>query len=478
MDRKSSTAFKEITPYPSSVSGKPPSSVEPGKAGAKAASAGAAHGFFLESSAGGPLIKQALAKETEKALRAGSNSALPEWTEKQLPVRGARKNPGGRGQAKERGKNKGCGKTPAPPAPHLQMSGGGEGAGVNVAEDSELRALGRRCSLIRRIEELRSSRVICFLTTLRPNVAGQIAEESVRVFLDHLEALKKSVPGRNGKLDIFLCSNGGSGTVPWRLVSLFREFSSSFNVLIPYRAYSAATLLALGADEIVMHPFAEMGPIDPTVANDFNPVEHATGKRLGISVEDVKAYVRFVKSTVGITHEDELVKTIEILAQKVHPLALGNVERFLSQTRLIAGKLLGTHMDAKDRHAIDEIVENMASRLYFHGHPISRREAKEELNLKVNLDLTPEIEETMWELYKEFEIAFENLTPFDPAADIEREGVREKEYEPLHAVVESAGLSSQFWSRRRFTRASGAGGEGLKESVLWQGWRELPVKDS
>src|SRR6266851_9536046 len=126
-----------------------------------------------------------------------------------------------------------------------------------------------------------------------------MSEDAVRVFCEQMLLLPQR-PVK--KLDIFLCSNGGSGTVPWRLVSLFREFAKSFSVLIPYRAYSAASLLALGADEIVMHPFAEMGPIDPTVSNEFNPTEEGTGRRLGISVEDVKAYVTFIKSTVGITH--------------------------------------------------------------------------------------------------------------------------------------------------------------------------------
>jgi len=129
---------------------------------------------------------------------------------------------------------------------------------------------------------------------------------------------------------------GGSGTTPWRIVSLLREYAKEFNVLIPFKAYSAATLIALGADEILMHPCGELGPIDPTVSNDYNPVESNTGRRLGISVEDVKAYVNFVKNTVGITHEDELVRAFEILANKVHPLALGNVERFLAQSRMIA----------------------------------------------------------------------------------------------------------------------------------------------
>src|SRR5262249_27152941 len=117
-----------------------------------------------------------------------------------------------------------------------------------------------RIEVIKKIEALRGSTVVCFLTSLRQNVPSQIVEDSVRVFFDHL-LLFPSRPVE--KFDLFLCSNGGSGTVPWRLVSLFREYAAVFNVLIPYRSYSAVTLIALGADEIVMHPFAELGPIDP-----------------------------------------------------------------------------------------------------------------------------------------------------------------------------------------------------------------------
>src|SRR5713226_10302665 len=258
-------------------------------------------------------------------------------------------------------------------------------------------ALENRVALMKRMEELRGSRLICFLTTLRQGVPGQIGDDAVRVFFEHL-LLLPSRPIK--KLDLFLCSNGGSGTVPWRLVALFREFAKFFSVLVPYRAYSAASLLALGADEIVMHPFAELGPIDPTVANDFNPVDPQTRQRVGISVEDVKAYISFVKSTVGINHEDELVKVIEILAQKVHPLALGNVERFISQSRLIARKILETRIKKEAQHDIQEIIDMMASKLYFHGHPINRKEAREELHLAVVENVPPELETEMWKLYQ------------------------------------------------------------------------------
>jgi hypothetical protein len=97
-----------------------------------------------------------------------------------------------------------------------------------------------RIPLIKKIEELRQSTVICYLTSIRPNLAAMMSEDAVRIFFDHMLLL----PNRPvKKIDIFICSNGGAGTVPWRLISLLREFGESVGVLIPYRAYSAATLL-------------------------------------------------------------------------------------------------------------------------------------------------------------------------------------------------------------------------------------------
>ncbi len=334
----------------------------------------------------------------------------------------------------------------------------------------------KRIDLIKHIEELRGSNIICFLTSLRPNVPSQISDDAVRIIFDHLLLL----PSRPvDKLDIFLCSNGGSGTVPWRLVSLFREFATSFNVLIPYRAYSAASLIALGADEIVMHPFAELGPIDPTVSNEFNPIETTTGRPLGISVEDVTAYINFIKSTVGITHEDELIKAVEILANKVHPLALGNVERFLSQSRMIAKKILRTHMSHADEHIINEIIENMASKLYFHGHPINRKEAKDELKLKVKADLPHDLEVEMWELYKTYEVEFKNTDVFNPASDLAHlpTGPQPPQvvHNLVHAVIENTRLSSKYITERRYTKFSQPGQVTIQEDMLSQGWNHLKV---
>lgn len=335
-----------------------------------------------------------------------------------------------------------------------------------------------RLAFIAKLQELRGSSVFCYLTSLRPNVAGVIAGDQVRVFFEHL----MSLPSRPiEKLDIFLVSNGGDSVVPWRLIALFREFAKQVSVLIPYRAYSAATLLALGADEIVMHPFAELGPIDPTVSNEFNPTTQQ-GVRIGISVEDVKAYVHFIKTSVGIHHEDELIQAIRALTDKVHPLALGNVERFLSQSRLVAKRLLGTHMDSTDPHVIDEIVENLASKLYFHGHPINRKEAKQDLKLKVLMELKPGLESAMWDLYLSYEREFQNNLVFDPNALLLTQqpvppASATVEAEFLHVVIESEKLQSQHRTRHRYTQLQlGPGQMAIKDDLLSQGWHHSPAQ--
>ena len=90
-----------------------------------------------------------------------------------------------------------------------------------------------RLDIIREIERIRESKVICYLTSLRPNLGAAMGEDAVRAFFEHLILFEqRPIP----KLDNFLCSNGGSGALPWRLISLFREYADKLGVLIPYRA--------------------------------------------------------------------------------------------------------------------------------------------------------------------------------------------------------------------------------------------------
>jgi len=157
-----------------------------------------------------------------------------------------------------------------------------------------------------------------------------------------------------------------------------------------------------------------LGPTDPTVANNFNPENPKNGQKLGISVEDVTAYISLIKEDAGITHQEELVQALNILANNIHPLALGNVKRSLSQSKMMAQKLLSLHMNhSQDNHAIKDIVENLTSKLFFHGHPINRTEARKQIGLR-NIEFTEgELEDNVWNLFLEYEAAINSEQPFD-----------------------------------------------------------------
>ncbi len=275
-----------------------------------------------------------------------------------------------------------------------------------------------RQGIIRKLQSLRDDRlVIAYITSTRTGHEIQIADDVLRLIYEHLEAGRELA--KKG-VDLFIHSNGGSGTVPWRLVSLIREYTKDFHVLVPHSAFSAATLIALGADKIVMHKMGCLGPIDPSVANIFNPPHPQAPAQLApISVEDVTAYFKMVKEEIGITHEDELIQALIGLTDKIHPLALGNVQRHHNQSRMMARKLLKQHMiTEEEEHEIGQIIDNLKSNLFFHAHPINRNEALKDLKLKV-IAPNEEIESLMWNLYIEYENEMKLNEPFNPIHEID-----------------------------------------------------------
>lgn len=272
-----------------------------------------------------------------------------------------------------------------------------------------------RKAIITKLQKARNGHVvITYITTTRPNVDGMISMDAINKINRQLELIK--TPKADTIIDLFLHTNGGESTVPWRLVTLIREYCSEFNVIVPYRCFSAGTLTALGADSIVMHRMGMLGPVDPKVINEFNPQDPANPQnKLGINVEDVFAYISLVKDDVGITHEDELIAAFNQLAKedRVHPLALGNVKRFYAQARMMAVKLLELHMDPiSDEHRIKEIADKLNAKLFFHGHPINREEAKS-YHLKVE-SASPTLEKIIWELYKSYALEMRLEDSFNP----------------------------------------------------------------
>lgn len=88
----------------------------------------------------------------------------------------------------------------------------------------------------------------------------QITANSVTLLNECLDSIETSKP-----LHLMLRSPGGDPEAAIRLIRMCHGASAKFQIVVPEQAKSAATIMALGADEIFMGPTSDLGPIDPQV---------------------------------------------------------------------------------------------------------------------------------------------------------------------------------------------------------------------
>lgn len=327
-------------------------------------------------------------------------------------------------------------------------------------------ARSERLSLIEAIQDLRGSKLIAYITGDRENVSTRVAPDVIRVFHRHLEEL-----GPQPKIDLYLYTRGGDVLTPWRLVNLLREYTEDLAVLIPFRAYSAGTLIALGANEIVMGKMGELGPIDPSVANAFNPDDPYNPRaKIPVSVEDVSSYLLLAREMAGLRSEPEVGEVFRFLSEKVHPLALGNVHRNYLLIRSLARRLLLLHLNHEQEERISDIIDNLTEKLYAHNHMISRREAKNDIGLGVTIP-DPGLEKLMWGLWEVYEKDLQLAEPFNPALFLS-DNQQIARFEVAGGLIESqAGVDSFVFAG--FVRATGmdAGGNpSLNVQIEQQKW--------
>jgi hypothetical protein len=310
--------------------------------------------------------------------------------------------------------------------------------------------------------------VITYITGDRENVSTRIAPDALPVIYRHLR--RRSSYER---VDLFLYTRGGDVLTPWRLVHLIREFTTHFSVLVPYRAYSAGTLVCLGADEIVMGRMGELGPIDPSVVNAFNPQDPINpGARVPVNVEDVYSYLTLVRDEAGLRSESELARAFMLLASRIHPLALGNVHRNHLLVRSLARRLLLTHRKTFSPDKIQAIVDSLTEKLYAHNHMIPRQEAAQEIGMPIVYP-DEQLEEDLWTLYEDYDQSLKLGTPFNPDEVVTQlcptfevpggyiESVNGQHVFVFHGEVER----NEFGEKGQFN-----------VNILSQGWRSQNVK--
>lgn len=113
-----------------------------------------------------------------------------------------------------------------------------------------------RQELIKQINEAEGTHLICYVG----GPSSQIDRNDIIGFVDLLHNIPENEP-----IDLFLNTFGGDVDACEKLIRLIHAnvVDSRFRVIVPDVAKSAGTLMALGANQILMSDTSELGMIDP-----------------------------------------------------------------------------------------------------------------------------------------------------------------------------------------------------------------------
>lgn len=118
----------------------------------------------------------------------------------------------------------------------------------------------KRQELIKQIEGITNRRLLTYVAPTQHPASLIDLDDSL-----HIESSLQGGDSPQG-LDLLPHSPGGRAEAAEKIIVVCRAYSTdNFRVIVPSYAKSAATIIALGADCIVMSNSSELGPIDPQI---------------------------------------------------------------------------------------------------------------------------------------------------------------------------------------------------------------------
>jgi hypothetical protein len=208
------------------------------------------------------------------------------------------------------------------------------------------------------------------LITYWNNPKGSVCHDDVVALHELLEKI-----GHQETLYLFIKSGGGSGQASLRLVNLLRQYCERLVALVPLECASAATMVVLGTNEILMGPMAYLTAVDTSLIHSLSPLDR-DNDRVSVSLDELTRVIRLWHAE----QTDTMENPYKALFQHVHPLVIGAVDRAESLSLMLCKELLAYHI--KDMAAADQIANALNSKYPSHSYPILFDEARA-IGLKV-----------------------------------------------------------------------------------------------
>lgn len=248
--------------------------------------------------------------------------------------------------------------------------------------------------------EKKIQRTVIFYHANMNHPMGLMLDHDAETFEDILRTLERDKFEK--KLDLAIHSPGGLPEVAAKFVKIARSYSTHFRTIVPSTAMSAATLMAMGADQIVMSDTSKLGPIDPqlqTVNKAGQPI-HRPAKAF------IDAYESLIKSAHGAIASGHPPQAYFALLNNEDPSWIMQCIRARDATKRLAAQLLTDYMlQGKSGQVINEVVERFvkAGDEGTHGSPIYHEQAKQ-FGLKIHHE---DKDSAAWKLTRELFIRLE-----------------------------------------------------------------------
>jgi ClpP class serine protease len=211
-------------------------------------------------------------------------------------------------------------------------------------------------------------------------------------------------------LRLIINSPGGDGVTAEKIVDMCRSYCKKFEVIIPNMAKSAATMIALGSDEITMGYCSEIGPIDAQVPIMVDGIPRMISAQSFINAR--KSLLKDFQDAV--TQQKDVRAILQQIASLNIPF-IEQCEKYMQFGRDMVGKYLAKYMFKKDASnkttletKINKVLQDLSSTDTFivHGRMINAHTAKTALGLNVKpLGKDSPDWKAIWEYYVRADIA-------------------------------------------------------------------------
>lgn len=215
--------------------------------------------------------------------------------------------------------------------------------------------------IMARLEKRLGGKIITYWT----NPRGAVCHNDVIGLFRLLENI-----GQQDTLFLMVKSDGGNGKASLRMVNLLRRYCRRLVALVPLECASAATMVAIGADEIHMGPMAYLTAVDTSLTHDLSPVDR-DNDRVSVSLDELKRVIKLWKANSPASKD---TNPYHALFAHVHPLVIGAVDRADSLSLMLCKEILAHHL--KDKRLIHNIAATLNSKYPSHGYPVLIEEAR------------------------------------------------------------------------------------------------------